>query len=74
MKNYIAARSVSCNCLFCKTCLIQKEILYAIDSVITQRQAKKEGLRCSSCNCLLHLQKDDKPVKQKKNAFSESIP
>jgi hypothetical protein len=69
---YVGAKKVGCDkCIYCRTFLVQKEILYATDSVISQKQAKTEGLRCSSCNCILHLQKENSAVSHNNKAYSE---
>jgi hypothetical protein len=73
MKNYVAAKGLNCNCVFCRTCLVQKEILYATNSVISHKQAKREALTCSGCGCTLHLQKESKPPKQNKTGMFQNI-
>lgn len=47
---YVGAKKVGCNkCIFCRECLIQKEILYAMESRITPETAIRDNLKCSSC-------------------------
>jgi hypothetical protein len=71
MKNFVAAKGLNCNCLFCRQCLVDREILFATDSVISQKQAKTDGLRCSGCGCMLSLQKENSAVSRNNKTHSE---
>ena len=54
VKTFVGAKKVGCNkCIFCLQCLVEKEILYTVESQITAAIARKDNLRCSSCNCIL---------------------
>jgi hypothetical protein len=67
MKNYVGARSVQCNCIFCRQCLIDRGILYRYGSEIGMAEAKRDNLRCAGCSVILYTQKLSKfmTLKQK---------
>jgi hypothetical protein len=65
MKNYVGARSVRCNCIYCKPCLVQKEVLWRYGTEISPRMARKDNLVCVSCGQLLVQDKADKTTKIK---------
>ena len=69
---FVGAKKVGCEkCVFCRQCLIDREILYSVDSLISQRQAKREVLSCSGCGCMLHLQKLNGAVSRNNKTSSE---
>ena len=67
---YVAVRKVGCpNCVFCRECALEKDILYSMENVVTFKEAKEGRLRCVSCSVVLHTtkqkkqqQKDEKSV------------
>lgn len=69
MENFVGAKSVQSNEIFCKKCLIIKGILYSPESQITQEQAFREGLRCSRCKKLLHFAQEGDSYKRKKKVY-----
>lgn len=62
---YVGAKKVGCNkCIFCVQCLVDKEILYTVESQITPEIAIRDNLRCASCGCKLVTEEGIKPRKQ----------
>lgn len=53
IESKVGAKSVSCGCPVCNSCLLLYEILYIGGSEIYQEQAIKENLVCVKCGCLL---------------------
>ena len=53
--DYVGAIAVRCKCIFCKSCLVKKEVLFFADSEISKEQAKKDHLLCISCGRPLYI-------------------
>ncbi len=53
MKNYVGARSVKTNSVYCRQCLVENEVLYRYGTEISPAEAHKNNLQCVSCGALL---------------------
>lgn len=70
MENFVGAKSVQSNEIFCKQCLINQGILYSTESQITHEEAFKQGLRCSKCKRLLYFDQKNEGYKRKKKVYN----
>jgi len=60
MKNYVGARSVQHNKVYCRNCLVTQEVLYRYGTEIMPAEAKRGDLRCVSCGVVLYTLKVNK--------------
>jgi hypothetical protein len=69
MKNYVGARKVNCDkCIFCRQCLIEKEILFTPESQISLSDAIKDEIKCTSCGSVLYSEEEFKAESTAKNS------
>ncbi len=65
MKNYLGARSVKTNAVYCRQCLIDRGVLYRYGTEISPAEARKNNLQCVSCGADLASQTVAKGKKER---------
>ena len=53
MKNYVGVVAVKCQCIFCPTCAVSRDVLFRPEDNIGRADAIKSKLKCSSCGDML---------------------